>query len=83
MNNEKNPIRDGIVATVVGGIILGLLAWIFEGVRNVIKAFVDWLVSSLTSIKDFVVNLWDYFQSPVTINWGLVWLLIVLSFIAL
>lgn len=83
MSNEKNSIRDGIIVTVVGGIILAILAWLFKGVFNILKSLWNWLISVVVYIKEGFVALWDYFQSPVTIPWGLLWLLVILSIIAL
>ena len=76
MSNEENPIRDGIIVAVASAIILAILAWIFNGVREVIKAIFNWVAS-------FLIYAWDYFQRPVTINWGLLLLLSIFSFIAL
>jgi len=83
MNNEKNPIRDGIIVTVVGGIILAVLAWIFDGVLEALKSIGNWLLSGLIYVKQDLIALWDYFRSPLTIPWGLLWLLVILSIIAL
>lgn len=83
MIDDKNPIRNGIIVTVVGGIILAILAWIFGGVLEVIKIIFNWVISAASSIKEVYVYVGDYFQSPVTINWGWLWLLCALSVIAL
>ena len=76
MSNEKNPIRDGIIVAVASAIILAILAWIFDGVFEVIKAIFNWVASSL-------IYAWSYLQTPVTITWGALWLLSIFSFIAL
>ena len=83
MNNENDSIRNGIIVTVVGGIILAILAWAFDGVFQVLKSIASWVLSSITYTKQGFIAIWNYFQSPVTISWGLLWLLSILSIIAL
>lgn len=83
MNNEKNTIRDGIIVTVVSGIILAILAWIFDGVTEAIKSVVNWLLSVANYIKQGFVFVWEYFQRPTITPVGLLWLFIILSIVAL
>ena len=83
MADEKHPIRDGIIVTVIGGIILTLVFWILGGIQEVIKDIVNWILSVKTFIIQYSIFLWNHILSSATIPWGLLWLLIILSLIAL
>lgn len=83
MRDEKHPIRDGIIVTVIGGIILAIVTWAFGGIQTIIKNIVDGIVSTKTFIVQCFVFLWDHILSNVTITRGSLWLLIILSLIAL
>lgn len=83
MSKEKHTIRDGIIIAVVSTIIIAILSWVFGGILKLIKIILDLAISSIAYIKQGFIYVWDYFQSPVTITWGLLWLLIVFSLFAL
>jgi len=80
MENKTNSIRNGIIITVVGGILLAILTRIFSGVLDILKSIWNWLLSGFIYVKE---GLWSYLQSSITIPYGLLWLLIILSIIAL
>jgi hypothetical protein len=67
-NHEKHPIRDGIIATVVGGIVLTILLTTWK-----------WFLVALNGIVGLAINIWGFSISKVQISWGIILLLMILS----
>ena len=68
MPEEKHPIRNGIIVTVVGGVILAIILALW----NTIVVLLKWLVST-------VGDIWMFIISKVSIPWIILILLVVLS----
>jgi hypothetical protein len=68
MSKDDHPIRNKIIASVVAGLILSTLAYVFYAAPDVFR----WIGGALSSI-------WNHLTSSLSIPYWLLWLLLILS----
>ena len=67
-DRTNRTIRDGLVVTVVGGLILAGFVYL---IQRFYKPFFEWMGLIIDSIK-------EYLQSVTTISFGVIWLVILM-----
>jgi hypothetical protein len=65
---EKHSVKSGIIATVVGGLILSAIGYVFFFLPDLFR----WVIN-------FFSRIWNYFVSSTPIPRWLLWLLILMS----
>lgn len=65
---EKHSVRNGIIATVIGGLILSGIGYVIFFLPNLFR----WIIN-------FFLRIWNYFISSASVPRWLLWLLIFMS----
>ena len=69
---DSHPIRNGVLVTVIGGVILSLIPY----TRDLFVKIIGWIWDKIVTVA---TAFWTHLTSSVDIPWYLLWPLILLA----